>query len=171
MKALQMLTAGAAIALPVLMNLPGKAVSVPAAGQGSLVSTCAQVLMTYVGKPFLNAAASEAGTQVARYFGEKVRNGGAGRLEQRDVDVLRQRGVSECEIRQSVEAMQGIRPQGQQQPQFAGYVARSTCSATGAMGVSQPAPSRPQAAAQAVQTCVAYGGIYDCCVRGTQSLN
>lgn len=173
-KAPAILTAIASAAIPALLSLPAKT-PVATTGGGTILSACAQVLMNHVGKPLIQSAARETGTQTARYLFEKVRNGGAAKVEARDYDILRQRGMSECQIRQEIEQMYGAaasQPNGfGRQEMFPGYVARSTCSATGAWGQSHPQPTRQAAANEAVQACVAFGGIPECCRNGTQSMN
>lgn len=154
-----MLRRSVAIALMIAVHgfLPS-----PIQAQG-VVGKCAQILLNYVGKPLAKGALSAAGGEVGRYLAER----GLSTIRQGDVVALRQRGLSECEIRRQVEMLYAA----QARPVHnRGYSAIARCSATGATGTAHNLASPGQAIHHAVRDCAYRGGIPACCEKGARLL-
>jgi hypothetical protein len=100
----------------------GMTFQIPAAqAQGGALASCAKFVWQYVGKPLTGAMIDRGAGLVADYFYDKLRTGsGGGVISQQDITALQRRGVSECEIRQQLEAMYA----GQQTPYARPYAPR-----------------------------------------------
>jgi hypothetical protein len=126
--------------------------------QGALLTKCGQILLNYLGKPFAKSAAAAAGGEVGKYLIDR----GLNTLRRGDVQQLQNQGLTECEIRQQVEAIYAA----QQPSQQAGYSAIAKCSVTGAIGTAQGFPTPQQALRYAIYDCANRGGIPACCQHG-----
>jgi hypothetical protein len=134
-----------------------------APANAQIVSTCVQILLEYVGKPLVGELAKRAGGKIADYFGKKLENGSQS-FTQQDVETLGRQGVTPCELRQAIAAMPGYgNPTGYAQQ---GFSAQAHCGMTGAMGYGYNLPTPQMALEMAINNCIAYGGIPECCARG-----
>ena len=164
------------IALGLIVSATALAVTPPpqARAQAALIGTCGKILMRYVlskevVKSFASAAAKKGGDAVADYFIDKIKRGGAERVEPRDLEVLRNQGISECQARQQIDAMmQGGALPGNYPAPAPTFAAQAYCSATGRTGQAWGLPNPQMALNAAVQNCVQNGGILECCRNGAQ---
>src|SRR5712691_2851643 len=69
--------------------------------QGAFVTRCAQILLSYVGKPLTKGAMEAAGGAVAKYLLDR----GSTSISQADIQQLQHAGLTECEVRQQLEAI------------------------------------------------------------------
>jgi hypothetical protein len=139
--------------------------------QGAFLTRCAQILMNYIGKPFAKGAAEAAGGEVAKYLLERRST----TIGQGDIQQLQRRGLTECEIRQQVEAIY----LGNAQPNMGGgppnmlrrFSAQARCSVTGAIGTAHGFATPQEALEHAIYDCAYRGGIPACCQHGAYLTN
>jgi hypothetical protein len=137
-----------------------------AQGRIKPVTECLKKVWEYFGKPVTKGAAEKVGGVAAEYFIDKIRkSGSSATISDSDVQALQQRGLSDCQIREAIMAMQEIRPVNVP-PR--GYSAQAHCARTGAVGTAHNMPSPQQAVDHAVYDCAYRGGIPDCCRQGVR---
>ncbi len=157
-----------AVILGVALLLAASPGTAEAQGKGKAVSECLKKVWEYFGKPVTTGAAEKVGGVAAEYFIDKIRKSGSASAPITDTDVqaLQQRyGLSDCQIREAIMAMQGIRPVNVP-PR--GYSAQAHCARTGAVGTAHNMSSPQQAVEHAVYDCTYRGGIPDCCRQGAR---
>ncbi len=132
----------------------------PANGANAQLMTCGKILLEYFGKPLAAELARQAGGKIAEYFSKKVEQGSQ-TFTRDDVDALSRQGVTPCQLR---EAITGPLPVGNGYQQ--GFSAQSHCGVTGATGYSYNLPTPQMALEAAINNCIYYGGIPECCARG-----
>lgn len=140
-----------------VMALAGPSSTAGHAQTRGFISTCAQILMKYVGKPFAKGAVEAAGGEVAKYLLERKTT----TINPSDVEQLQRRGLSECEIRQQVEAIAGPSPAPARR-----FSAQAHCSATGVTGTAHGLATPQEALQHAIYDCKFRGGVPACCERG-----
>jgi hypothetical protein len=85
----------------------------PDANAQGMAGTCARILMEFVGKPLITAAAGEIGGALGRYLAGLAHEDEDGKatLTKSDIERLKRlaqrEGLSECELRQQLEAATG----------------------------------------------------------------
>jgi hypothetical protein len=139
------------------------------AQQGKIkpVTECLKKVWEYFGKPVTQGAAEKVGGVAAEYFIDKIRKSGSASapISDNDVQALQRRGLSDCEIRQAIMALQNMQPVNTP-PR--GYSAQAHCARTGAVGTAHNMPSPQQAIEHAVYDCAYRGGVPDCCRQGVR---
>lgn len=132
----------------------------PASGANAQLVTCGKILLEYFGKPLAAELARQAGGKIADYFSKKLEHGSQ-EFTRDDVDALGRQGVTPCQLR---EAITGPLPNGNNYQQ--GFSAQAHCSVTGATGYSYNLPTPQMAMQTAINNCIYYGGIPQCCANG-----
>ena len=127
--------------------------------QGAFVTRCAQILLNYVGKPMTKGAMEAAGGAVAKYLLDR----GSTSISQADIQQLQRAGLTECEVRQQLEAI--YLTGGQPARSFS---AQAYCSATGAVGTAHGFSTPQEAVEHAIYDCAYRGGIPACCQQGAR---
>jgi hypothetical protein len=166
MNLLRAVTLGVALTIAVA---PGTA---EAQGRIKPVTECLKKVWEYFGKPVTKGAAEKVGGVAAEYFIDKIRKSGRGSgpsgsapITEADIQALQRHGLSDCQIREAIMAMQGM---GTVNVPSRGYSAQAHCARTGAVGTAHNMPSPQQAIEHAVYDCAYRGGIPDCCRQGVR---
>lgn len=153
--------------LSVALLIAATPASVEAQGKIKPVTECLKKVWEYFGKPVTQGAAEKVGGVAAEYFIDKIRKSGSvsAPITDNDVQALQRRGLSDCEIREAITALQNMRPVNTP-PR--GYSAQAHCARTGAVGTAHNMPSPQQAIEHAVYDCAYRGGVPDCCRQGVR---
>lgn len=156
-----------AVTLGVALLIAAAPPTVEAQGRVKPITECLKKVWEYFGKPVTTGAAERVGGVVAEHFIDKIRKSGSASapISDSDVQALQRRGLSDCEIRQAITAMQGARPVNVA-PR--GYSAQAHCARTGAVGTAHNMPSPQKAVEHAIYDCAYRGGVPDCCRQGAR---
>jgi hypothetical protein len=96
-----------------VISVAGLFALTPDANAQGMAGTCARILMEFVGKPLITAAAGEIGGALGRYLAGLAHKDedGTATLTKSDIEHLKRlaqrEGLSECELRQQLEAATG----------------------------------------------------------------